>query len=75
MNDLFYEGAILITLSVSILLNIFLIGWCLRWKRKAHWWRQQYEDSLKPMQPPAVVADPFERVRAALEYNWKEDWD
>lgn len=74
MNDLFYEGAVFITLAVSILLNIFLIGWCLRWKRKAHWWKQMYDDSIEPMKPPKLV-DPYEGVKTALEYNWEEVWD
>lgn len=74
MNDLFYEGAVLITLAVSLLLNIFLIGWCLRWKHKAYWWREQYNDSIQPMKPPDLV-DPYEGVKTALEYNWEEVWD
>jgi hypothetical protein len=75
INDLFYEGAILISLAVSILLNICQFGWSLRWKRKAHWWKDQYYKTMEPMNPPAVVTDPYEGVKTALEYNWEEVWD
>ena len=74
MNIIFYDSALVLTCSVSIILNIFMLGFLLRWKRKATFWRNKFHDTVTPVEPPTIIADPYDGVKDALEYNW-EEWD
>ena len=72
---MFYEGALIISAAVSIAANIFLIGTVIGWKRKASFWRNKYDDAIEKVVPPIVNADPYERVKADIGYDWEEAWD
>ena len=75
---MFYEGPILIVLSASLVANIFLVGFLMRWHRKAEFWKAQYDDYTARITPPKIMPDPYEEVVKIYnthDYNWKEDWD
>ena len=69
-----YYNALIITLAVSLIYNILSTGYMLRFMRRTEYYKQLYEDAVTPVVPPDVY-DPYEGVKTALEYNWKEDWD
>lgn len=69
-----YYNAILVTLAVSLIANIFLAGYMVRFKRKADFWHEKFHDAVSPVVPPPVTVDPYEGVKQALEYSW-EGWD
>ncbi len=66
-----YYNALIITLAVSLVANIFLSGYMCRFKWRAEFWKHQYDDVTTPVIPP----DPYEGVKTVLEYDWEEVWD
>ena len=70
-----YYNAILVTLAVSLVANIFLAGYMVRFRRKSIFWHEQFHDAVSPVVPPAITSDPYDGVKQALEYNWEEGWD
>lgn len=74
MELFFYEAPLIFTCAALIIIALFFIGWSLRWKKKAHYWRDMYYEAIEPVKPPDLV-DPYEGIKTALEYNWEETWD
>lgn len=55
---------LIIVAAVSIVLNIFLGSFCTRTMHWANYWKAQYYDAIREIEP----------IRPEM-YDWKEGWD
>lgn len=69
------ESALIVTLASSLIANVFLCGYLRRYKRYAKFWRGKFHDVVAPVEPPQIIADPYEGVKEALDYDWEGSWD
>lgn len=68
----FYEPALLIVCSVSLVLNIFQLGIILRWIRISKFWKKRYDDAIAPVEPVPV----HKPASDVIDPNyWEEEWD
>lgn len=69
-----YISAILIVLAVSIMANVFLSGFMLRYKRLFEFYHDKFHDAVAKIDPPPIV-DPYEQVKVEIGYPWDDTWD
>ena len=59
---------IIITLAASVVLNIILISFCTRTMHWANYWKEQYNDATKKIEP--IPKSPYAEL-----YDWEGDWE
>ena len=68
-----YTGALLTTLAASLMANVFLSGYMLRYKRLFLFYHEKFHDAITKIVPPVV--DPYAQVKKEIGYPWEDAWD
>lgn len=67
-----YDEALVLVCSISVVLNILLLGRSVGWKRQAKHWQKQFLDKEPDVK---IYSDPYATLKRDDLYDWEGSWD